>query len=277
MNAVNHTKRLLAGLAGAIFFTTPYGRSRMRDTAVVVAFHRVSGATADALTIDESTFENLCEFFSQHFEVIPLREQISRLEVGQPIGGTLSITFDDGYHDNHEIAAPILRTHKLPATFFIVTEFIGSTHIAPWDEDRREKTTWMTWDEVRDLYAKGFDLGAHTMTHADLGSVSRERAWQELIGSRERIALEIGTVPDLFAFPYGQPHNIRPETKELVRQAGFRCCLSSYGGVNGSASDPFELCRIPINHWYQNVPQLSFELVRSAQRLRAERSQTSDQ
>ncbi len=36
------------------------------------------------------------------------------------------ITFDDGYADNAEIAAPILDRHRLVATFFVVTGFIES-------------------------------------------------------------------------------------------------------------------------------------------------------
>ena len=35
-----------------------------------------------------------------------------------------AITFDDGYRDNLEIAAPILKRRGLPATLFVASGFI---------------------------------------------------------------------------------------------------------------------------------------------------------
>ena len=43
----------------------------------------------------------------------------------------VAVTFDDGFLDNMEIAAPILNRYGLSATFFVTVGFIGSPH-APW-------------------------------------------------------------------------------------------------------------------------------------------------
>ncbi|MES2304412.1 MAG: polysaccharide deacetylase family protein [Gemmatimonadota bacterium] len=43
------------------------------------------------------------------------------------------ITFDDGYRDNAEVAFPILRGHRAPATFFVTTGFIDTPSLAWWD------------------------------------------------------------------------------------------------------------------------------------------------
>ncbi len=37
----------------------------------------------------------------------------------------MSITFDDGYADNHDIALPILTRRGIPATVFIATAFLN--------------------------------------------------------------------------------------------------------------------------------------------------------
>ena len=43
------------------------------------------------------------------------------------------ITFDDGYADNHDLAAPILRRAGVPATFFVATAFPDSGTMFWWD------------------------------------------------------------------------------------------------------------------------------------------------
>ncbi len=60
----------------------------------------------------------------RHFNVIPLDEAIARLQSRTLPARSLAITFDDGYADNQQIAAPILRKLGLPATFFIATGYL---------------------------------------------------------------------------------------------------------------------------------------------------------
>ena len=74
------------------------------------------------------------------------------------MGGSLSITFDDGYLDNYEIAAPILREVGLSATFFVTTNFIGSEFVPFWDSDLPQQPGWMSWKQVRELADHGFEI-----------------------------------------------------------------------------------------------------------------------
>src|SRR4029077_9916371 len=47
-------------------------------------------------------FEKFCEFFKAQFKVIPLSEHAAGSNAGRDMGGTLSITLDDGYCDNRQ-------------------------------------------------------------------------------------------------------------------------------------------------------------------------------
>lgn len=58
------------------------------------------------------------------FHVLPLEEAAQRLYEGQLPARSACITFDDGYEDNHSIALPILRRHRLTATVFVATGFL---------------------------------------------------------------------------------------------------------------------------------------------------------
>jgi peptidoglycan/xylan/chitin deacetylase (PgdA/CDA1 family) len=47
---------------------------------------------------------------------------------------SIIVTFDDGYADNVHVAWPILERYDIPATFFIVSGYVGQTQEFWWDE-----------------------------------------------------------------------------------------------------------------------------------------------
>jgi peptidoglycan/xylan/chitin deacetylase (PgdA/CDA1 family) len=53
------------------------------------------------------------------FDVLPLPDAVRRLRAGTLPARAACITFDDGYANNQEVAAPILEQAGVPATFFI--------------------------------------------------------------------------------------------------------------------------------------------------------------
>jgi len=254
-------KRSLKHLLGQLIFTTRFDQFLLRQSAVVVAFHRVQEACdPDGLTIGTEMFERQCRFFMRHFDVIPLRDLVARLEQGRPLDRQLAITFDDGYRDNFENAAPVLEKLGLPATFFVISQWMGSDVVPWWDAARGVRHPWMSWDQVRALRRRGFDVGAHTRTHADLGAVGPRQAAEEILGARIEVERQLHEPIDLFAYPYGLQRNLAEPHRHLVKNAGFRCCCSCFGGVVTSTTDPFHIRRVPISPWYASPHQLGFEL-----------------
>ena len=250
------------GLLGRTLFGASLDAVFLRGAAVVVAFHRVqeTAEADDGLTIGARLFERYCRFFRRHFRVVPLREVVGLLESGRPLDRELAITFDDGYRDNFEVAAPILERLSLPATFFTVTEWMETRVVPWWDQERGVQHPWMTWDEVRALRRRGFDIGAHTRTHVDLGRVSRAEAEREIFGARADLESRIGGPVDLFAYPYGGADNLAEPHRDLVKAAGFRCCCSSFGGVNTTGTSPHHLRRVPISSWHASPSQFGFDV-----------------
>ena len=118
----------------------------------------------------------------------------------------------------------------------------------------------MTWDQVRSLHRKGFEIGAHTRTHVDLGKVAAAEAREEIFGARLELERQLAARVDLFAYPYGGRNNITNSNRELVKAARFRCCCSNFGGVNVPDADPFDLLRVPISPWYASPHQFGFDV-----------------
>jgi peptidoglycan/xylan/chitin deacetylase (PgdA/CDA1 family) len=252
----------LKHLLGRSIFAIRLDTILMRHEAVVVAFHRVrdDADLTDSLTIDSRTFESYCRFFKRFFNVVPLAELVETLHAGQAPHRALAITFDDGYRDNFQHAAPILEKLGLPATFFVVSRWIGTSIVPFWDRDRGVQFPWMTWEHLRDLRRRGFSIGAHTRTHVDLGSVSGEDAQQEIAGARDDLEQALGTPVRTFAYPFGGREHLTEANRARVKAAGFRCCCSGYGGTVTRVTDPFHLPRVPISTWHPYPYQFGFDV-----------------
>lgn len=261
--------RRAKAVAGWIIFRTGLYRLFRRDEAVIVLFHRVNDAYPnDPLTYTSGEFEAFIRFFGRYFAVVPLTVLLQRLESGEDLRSRLAVTFDDGYHGNATIAAPILERHNQRACFFVTTGWIGTDHQPWWDKEKGIATRWMTWDHVRALRKAGHDIGSHTESHPDLGVVTPEIARREIGGGMARLDAELGARSGLFAYPYGGRNNMSVQNQAVVDQLGLRCCLSAFGGTVRSGDDPLRLRRITISDWFLSPYQFGFELV--VGRLRAE-------
>jgi peptidoglycan/xylan/chitin deacetylase (PgdA/CDA1 family) len=97
----------------------------------VLAYHRVLPAP-DPMRPGEPTveeFERRMRWLASNFDVMPLTEAVRALRADRLPKRALSITFDDGYADNHDLALPVLRRIGLPATFFIATGFLDGGYM----------------------------------------------------------------------------------------------------------------------------------------------------
>ena len=244
----------------ALFYSGAY-RRLLNDRAIVLAYHSISDDNSP-ISCTPKAFRNQCRFFAKYFDVITLNELIGLLKDSKSLEGKAAITFDDGYKDNSEIAADVLVKYALPATFFVVTRFIDSNHIAWWDEREGIESRWMSWDDLRTLFAAGFTIGGHTQHHVDLGSVDPDLAQKEINGCRDDLHSELGVNCELFAYPYGGPENINEKSLKFVQQAGFISCFSCHGGIINPDDNVFELLRLPISSWHVSEYHLGAQIMR---------------
>jgi peptidoglycan/xylan/chitin deacetylase (PgdA/CDA1 family) len=254
----------MGGAVASLLYRAGLHRHMLHDRAAVVVFHRVDDRyPEDPITVSTSLFSSLCRFFARHFEVITLDQLVTMLERGRPLLGQLVITFDDGYRDNHRVAAPILEQLGLPACFFVTTGFIGSDEASRWDRKAGIASEWMSWDEVLDLHRRGFEIGAHTVSHVDLGVVGGEAARREIVSSKVDLESRLGSPVTLFAYPFGREAQMSDANRALVADAGFRCCPSAFGGLVRNGDDPFRFRRLPMTGWYRSPQELGLEILRA--------------
>ncbi len=105
---------------------------------VTLNYHRIGDSAGQPWdrtlwNADAETFDRQLATLAQHADVVT-PEEIPRLLRDNRPGRRVLLTFDDGYRDNYEIAFPLLRRHRLCATFFLATDFLDRARAAWWDE-----------------------------------------------------------------------------------------------------------------------------------------------
>ena len=89
------------------------------------------------------------------------------LTVLQPIPDKLIVlTFDDRAKSWRTFVGPLLKKYGFGATFYVT-----NTN-ADWFGYHKDPKYWISWKELRELDAMGFELGNHSETHAHFTTLS---------------------------------------------------------------------------------------------------------
>ncbi|MGN6608841.1 MAG: polysaccharide deacetylase family protein, partial [Jatrophihabitans sp.] len=117
---------------------------------------------------------------------------------------TIVLTFDDGPSHWTPRILDVLEQYHVPATFFVIGESVGGRA-----------------DILRRMVADGDEIGVHTFTHPDLGTVGATRERLELQSTQLAIASATGYLTDLLRLPYSStPTAIDSGQWRAVRRAG---------------------------------------------------------
>jgi len=249
MTRLKHfTKVALCGLykySGAARVQEAVQRLAGQQFAAILLFHRVTDAIPeDSLTISTARFERVCRML-RRFRVVPLGEVFNLIRSGKKIPArTVAITFDDSYRDNL-FAARVLARFGLPASFFLPTEFIDTDRVFPWDRHLPPMPN-LTWDDVHEMIRMGFEIGSHTVTHANLGKVTFDHAQREIIESKRLLESRLGRPVRWLAYPFGGVKDLRSELVSYIEEAGYDGCLSAFGGFVYPGCDARVLPRTPV-------------------------------
>jgi len=140
------------------------------------------------------------------------------------------ISLDDGYRSHYTTALPILRAHGWPAVLNL-------------DLSNLEEWWGLTPRQVRELIQAGWEIDAHSLTHADLPSLSGTALRREVAGSRAAIRRRFGVPANFFCYPAGR---FDSAVVDAVRAAGYLGATTTEFGL-GRGSEPFTLDRVRID------------------------------
>ena len=226
------------------------GGVQAADSAVVLIYHRFGETSFPSTNIRLEQFEaHIKELTSGPYTVLPVPEIVAAIREKRPLPDrTIGLTIDDGYLSVYAEAFPRLRDAGLPFTVFVSTDPVD-----------RKFSGFMTWDQIREMRDNGVTIGAHTSTHLHMPAnlLSRNRA--DLANSNARLKEELGEVPPLFAYPFGEAST---EIQNLVRNAGYIAAFGQHSGPLDASSDPFYMPRFALNEAFGDMDR--FRLVANA-------------
>jgi peptidoglycan/xylan/chitin deacetylase (PgdA/CDA1 family) len=158
----------------------------------------------------------------ERYEFVTLAEAVDLASSDRiPDGRYLAFSFDDGFRDNYELVAPALLDVGARCCFFAATNFIDcDEEYRQWFLKERVRADpskqSMTWAMLRELADAGFEVGAHTVDHLDLGSVPFAEAEGQMRASKNEIETRLGRQCKWFAWPYGRAQHMPPAVLQLA-------------------------------------------------------------
>ncbi len=211
----------------------------------ILTYHSVDDG-GSVLATPAALFEwQMTHLLERGYRSVPLLRAVDSIRQRRPLPERVFVvTFDDGYESVHAVAAPILESCGFRATLFLVTGRCGRR--SDWSGPGSGRRL-LSWFQVRELHSRGHELGAHSVTHADLTALSSEEADREILSSKRHLGDQVGEEPKLFAHPYGRYNE---QVQRLVRRE-FRGACSARLARASADDDPHELPRIDMFYFSQ--------------------------
>ena len=111
------------------------------------------------------------------------------------------------------------------------------------------KDNYLSVDEIQELSANGFSFGGHTMSHPKMANLSFERKKTEIEQTKSLLSSIINCRLCAFSYPHGQKTDFDQQDKQLLKDNGFTCALTTVEGLNDKDTDIFELKRIEVGEF----------------------------
>jgi len=190
-------------------------------------------------------FRRQMEFLrDEGYRAVHLDEAVKSLEPGKRNSNYVVITFDDGYRDFYTAAYPVLAEFGHTAALFVPSGLI---------RDRSAQflgRECLTWSEIRDLHARGIQIGSHSVTHGELKYLRAAELEEEVARSKNTIEAKIGQPVESFSYPYAFPETevvFARTLRQLLEKHGYKNGVTTILGTAKRASDRYFLPRLPVN------------------------------
>ncbi len=219
----------------------------------ILMYHMIArhkrGARFNGLRVSPGNFEKQLRWLKNNgWKSFTVSELIAK-GVALP-EKSYAISFDDGYEDNYLLALSMLKKYSCKATLYLVEDRFNRD----WSTDRKDyhnegelrDERKLSDKQVSEMLASGiFELGSHTLTHANLNKLNQEQSYREIVHSRRQLKERFHVVVKSFAYPFGL---YRDEHVAMAREAGYTSAVTTNEGTDALRDrDNLQLKRIKVS------------------------------
>jgi peptidoglycan/xylan/chitin deacetylase (PgdA/CDA1 family) len=220
--------------------------SNIKNSAVVFMYHKfgVSKYPSTSVTIEQFD-EHLKEFSKSKYSVESVEFIIDTIiNDGNLRNNTIGISIDDADKSFYEVGWPKFKEMGLPVTLFVNTSTIHENN-----------KNYLSWDQIRELVNEGVSIGAHSHSHYHMADLSIDEVRDEIEISNNIFLKELGSIPPLFAFPYGEANT---EIIDLLKEYKYKVAFGQHSGVINETSNLYYLPRFSLNERYAEIERVKF-------------------
>ncbi|MGA2670076.1 MAG: Ig-like domain-containing protein, partial [Dehalococcoidia bacterium] len=143
--------------------------------------------------------------------------------------GAVTITFDDGYQSQYDIAYPVMNQYGFKGTLFVITGIVNSSGI-------------LNLQEIQEMHSHGWEIDSHTVTHPYLTQLSQSQLEAELANSKSWIVNNSLGGSIALAYPYGNyDGNVASTASKYYRYA-----RTTTPGINDFSTSNVVLYNVPL-------------------------------
>ncbi len=231
-----------------------YQAARMQKAAPnfipVLMYHKIPDAplpTKHQIYVTKDNFEKHLAYFKKQ-KLTPitfvdyLKYASGELPLHQFPSRPIILTFDDGYTDNYTNLLPLMQQYGYRGVLYLLGDF--TIRYNKWDADfdpAEPRSEIMDQAQKQAFVAAGWEIGAHTLTHPKLTTLTLPAAAREIQRSKTELETALRTEIVSFAYPYGDCDDA---VKNAVRAAGFALGVATDTGGQHLEDDRMQVFRI---------------------------------
>lgn len=238
--------QILKSIFLILMFLSYSHAANIKNSATVFMYHKFGVSKYPSTSVTINQLENhITELTKDKYNILPLNFIVDAIinDANLP-ENTIGISIDDADESFFEIAWPLFKKNNIPVTLFVTTGTIVNNN-----------KNYLNWDEIRKLKEEGVTIGAHSHTHAHMPDLSIDEVKKEIEISNKIFLKELGEIPSLFAYPYGETSN---EIIDLIKNYKFKVAFGQHSGIINETSNMYYLPRFSLNEKYGEIDRVKF-------------------
>ena len=238
--------QILKSIFVIFLFLTFVEAANVKNSATVFMYHKFGVSKYPSTSVTLEQFEShILELSKDKYNILPLNFIVDTIiNDGQLPNNTIGISIDDADKSFFEVGWPMFKENNIPVTLFITTGTIA-----------KNNKNYLNWDQIRKLKEEGVTIGAHSHTHAHMPDLDISEVRKEIEISNKIFLKELGEIPTLFAFPYGETSS---EIIKIIKEYKFKVAFGQHSGIINETSNMYYLPRFSLNEKYGEIDRVKF-------------------